>query len=161
MRVPLSVIRAAERRTASIGILTAHLDDVLIDVIAVGMVQVPVVQVVDMVAVADSSMSAPRTVPMCMVWMCLSLRGCHDGLPNLIAHESSDRGLSRSRRVPSVASGPGNRSSGPAQEDHTKVQPGTFGRDGGNPADLATSSQPNTRRPRSFPCACDAAAQVS
>jgi hypothetical protein len=91
VRVPLFVTRAAERWIASVRILIAHLDHVLVDMIALGMVQVPVVQVVDMVAMADSSMSAPRTVPMRMARMCSSGRGCHHGLRDLTAHASSER----------------------------------------------------------------------
>lgn len=52
---------AVLRRTA-IGVAVGYLDDVLVHVIAMGMVQVSIVQVIDVVAVADGGVSAAGAV---------------------------------------------------------------------------------------------------
>lgn len=49
-------------RCATVRIGARYLDHVLIDVIAMGVVQVPVVQIVDVAVMADGRMTATRTV---------------------------------------------------------------------------------------------------
>jgi len=58
---------AAMRRRAAIGILIAHRDHVLVDMITMQVMEVPIVEIVDMVAVTDRGMAASGTVSMIMV----------------------------------------------------------------------------------------------
>jgi hypothetical protein len=60
---------------AAIGVLGAHLEHMLLDNVAILMVQVAVVKVVDVIAMPDCGVAAAGTVPMWMVGMSL----CHDG----------------------------------------------------------------------------------
>lgn len=55
------------RRRTSRGILVARLDDMLIDMTFVRMVQMPIVQIVDMVAMANGSMPTSWAVLMCVI----------------------------------------------------------------------------------------------
>lgn len=64
---------AAVIRRAGIRIGLRNLDLMLVDVIAMRMVQVPIVKIVDMVAMPQSDMAAPRTMRVCMAVM-VSLR---------------------------------------------------------------------------------------
>ena len=61
--------RVAERRRAMVRILGAHLDRVLLDDVAVLMMQMTVMKVVDMVAMLNSDVAAAGTVPMRMVFV--------------------------------------------------------------------------------------------
>jgi hypothetical protein len=56
-------------RTAAIGVVTIHFDDMFIDVIAMGMMEVSIMQVVDMVAMLDGHMAAAGAVFMVVVIM--------------------------------------------------------------------------------------------
>ena len=63
------VTAACMIRRAVIGIVGAHIQRMLIDVVAVRMVQVPVMKVVDMVAVLDCGMSAIRAMNVGVIGM--------------------------------------------------------------------------------------------
>lgn len=56
-------------RTAAIGVVTIHFDDMFINVIAMGMMEVSIMQVVDMVAMLDGHMAAAGAVFMVVVIM--------------------------------------------------------------------------------------------
>jgi hypothetical protein len=60
---------AAMLRSAAIGIARRNLDHVLIDMVAVGVMQVPVVKVVDMVTVPNCRMAATGSVLMRVIGM--------------------------------------------------------------------------------------------
>ncbi|CAN1722515.1 protein of unknown function [Hyphomicrobium sp. 1Nfss2.1] len=62
MLMPGLVPHAAMLRRTPVGILTRHFDHMLIDVIAVHVMQVAVVQVIDMIAVLDGLVAAARSV---------------------------------------------------------------------------------------------------
>lgn len=66
----------------------ARLDDMLVDVVSVRMMQVPIMQVVDMIAVTDGSMTASRTMLMRMVGVCGVRAGRHDRPPLSYSHSS-------------------------------------------------------------------------
>jgi hypothetical protein len=66
---------------ATIRILGRHFYDVLVYVIGMRVVQVPVVQVVDMIAMADRRMTAGRAVLMRMIGVMRMGARCHRGLP--------------------------------------------------------------------------------
>jgi hypothetical protein len=66
----------------------ARLDDMLIDVVSVRMMQVPIMQVVDMIAVTDGSMTASRTMLMRMVCVCGARAGRHGRPPLSYSHSS-------------------------------------------------------------------------
>ncbi len=68
-------------RRATIRILGRHFYDVLVYVIGMRVVHVPVVQVVDMIAVAHRRMTAGRAVLMRMIGMMRLGALCHRGLP--------------------------------------------------------------------------------
>jgi hypothetical protein len=56
------VVGAAVLGIAAVGVAVGDLDHVLVDVICMQVVKVPVVQVVDVVAVLDGDMAAPGTM---------------------------------------------------------------------------------------------------
>ncbi|MBN3724170.1 hypothetical protein [Burkholderia sp. Ac-20379] len=60
--MPRFMTRALVVRRALIGVAAAHLDDVLVDMIAVRMMQVAVVEVIHVVAVLDRGVAAIRAV---------------------------------------------------------------------------------------------------
>lgn len=64
-----------------IRILCAHLEPVFVHVISMGMVQVTIVQIVDVIAVLNRSVSAVRTVLMVMMGMMRFVAGAHSGGP--------------------------------------------------------------------------------
>ena len=59
---------------AAIGVLGADLDHMLLDDIAILIVQVTVVKIIDVIAMTDCGVAATRTVPMRMIEKAL----CHD-----------------------------------------------------------------------------------
>ena len=65
------------RRRTSRGISVARLDDMLVDMTFVRMVQVPVMQVVDMVAVANGGMPTPWAVLMPVISVFRLSAACH------------------------------------------------------------------------------------
>jgi hypothetical protein len=73
--VPRLVPRAAMLRRAAVGILGRHLDHVLVDMIAVGMMQVPIVKIVDVLAVLDGLVPAIGAVLVRMIGV-LWVRAC-------------------------------------------------------------------------------------
>lgn len=70
--------RAGMTVLAAGGILRGNVERVLVDVVAVNMMQVPIVKEVDVVAVRDLLVTAVRTVNVGMVFVCF-----------VIAHDSS------------------------------------------------------------------------
>jgi hypothetical protein len=68
-------------RRATIRILGRHFNDVLVYVIGVRVVKVPIVQVVDVIAMADRRMTAGGAVLMRMIGMMRLGALCHRGLP--------------------------------------------------------------------------------
>jgi hypothetical protein len=81
MCVSRLVTRAAMRRSALHRICAAHVNDVLIHVIAVWMVQMPIMQIVDMITVTDSGMPAGWTVLMRVPSVCRVGTCRHDASP--------------------------------------------------------------------------------
>jgi len=67
MHMPRLMAGAAVLGRTAIGVLRGYFDDVLVHVVAMGMVQVAVVQVIDVVAMADGGVSAARPVLMVMM----------------------------------------------------------------------------------------------
>jgi len=65
--MPWLVPFAAVLRRAAIGILRRHFDRVLVDMVAVRMVQVPIVQKIDVVAMADGRMPTAGPVLVRMI----------------------------------------------------------------------------------------------
>lgn len=66
--------RAAVNGRAAIGILLAHLDDMLVDVIAMRMMQMAVVQVVNMIPMPNGDVAAVGAVLMVMIGVVGRLR---------------------------------------------------------------------------------------
>jgi hypothetical protein len=62
---------------AAVGVLGRDLDDVLVDVVAVRMVQVSVVQVVDVIAVADGGVPAAWAMLVGMIGVMRLRARCH------------------------------------------------------------------------------------
>ena len=73
MNVSRLVAGTAVVRRADVRIGLRDLDRMLVDVVAMLVVQVPIVKIVDMVAMPQSDMAAPRTMRVCMAVM-VSLR---------------------------------------------------------------------------------------
>lgn len=73
MDVSRLVAGTAVVRRADVRIGLRDLDRMLVDVVAMRVVQVPLVKIVDMVAMPQSDMAAPRTMRVCMAVM-VSLR---------------------------------------------------------------------------------------
>jgi hypothetical protein len=71
------------RRTL-IRVFRADLKFVLVDMIAMRMMQVTIMQVIDMIAVPDSSVSAVRAVLMVVVGMMRFITGTHTEAPRFI-----------------------------------------------------------------------------
>jgi Fur family ferric uptake transcriptional regulator len=67
VRVLVGVLAAGVLRRAARGILIGHREHVLVDMVAVRMVQVALVEVVDMAVVEDGCVTAPRAVLMVLV----------------------------------------------------------------------------------------------
>jgi hypothetical protein len=84
MLVPGLVSLAAVLRRAAVGVRCRYVDYVLVDVVSVRMVQVAVVQVVDMIAVAHRRVTAVRAVRMRVVSVVRFLARRHGGLPAFV-----------------------------------------------------------------------------
>ncbi len=69
MHMTRLVISAAVVGIAAVGVAVGDLDHVLVNVISMRVVKVPVVQVVDVVAVLDGDMAAPGTMRVGVVVM--------------------------------------------------------------------------------------------
>jgi hypothetical protein len=78
------VTLAAMLGGATVGVLRRHLDHMLVHVVAMHMVQVPVVQIVDMIAVAHRRVPACGPVLMCVVGVMRFLARRHGGLPAFV-----------------------------------------------------------------------------
>jgi hypothetical protein len=76
MHVAWVVSGTAMLRSTLVGIRRGNLDDVFIDVVAMDMMEMPVVQIVDMAPMMDGCMPATRAVNMRMI----GLLGVH-GMP--------------------------------------------------------------------------------
>ena len=63
------VAAAAMVRRAAVGVVAGHLDHVLVDMILMRMVEVAIVQIVDVAAVAHSGVATTRPVLVSMVGM--------------------------------------------------------------------------------------------
>ena len=75
----------AEFRRASVRILGAHLDDMLLDDVALLVVEMAVMKIVDMIAVLDRDVPAGGTVPMGVVGMNGVAVVCHEFFLSSIA----------------------------------------------------------------------------
>jgi hypothetical protein len=80
MLVVCIVTSATMLRSALVGIGRADLDDMLIDMVAMHVMEMPVVEVVDMAVMQDGRMTAIRTMNMQMIGM-LGVRACRHGMP--------------------------------------------------------------------------------
>jgi hypothetical protein len=69
VRVPLIMLLAGVRGGAGCRVASLCLEAALIDVITMGMVEVPLMHVIAVVAVLDRAVSTPRTVGVCMSFM--------------------------------------------------------------------------------------------
>ncbi|SCX35583.1 hypothetical protein [Agrobacterium rosae] len=67
-------------RTAAIGVVITHLDDVFIDMIAMGMMEVSIMQVVNMVAMFDGHVAAVGAMFMVVVIMMWKIAIAHGEL---------------------------------------------------------------------------------
>jgi hypothetical protein len=81
MDMPRLVTAAPVIRRAAIEIFRAHLDDVLIHVIAVRMMEMAIVQIVDVVAVANCCVAAARTVLVVVIRVMQEIAGAHRVFP--------------------------------------------------------------------------------
>ncbi|MGF6696044.1 hypothetical protein OKW38_000655 [Paraburkholderia sp. MM5496-R1] len=81
--VDMSRLMTAAVRSTLIRIFCAHLQPVFVHVIAMGMVQVAIVQIVSVIAMPDRSVSAVRTMLMVMMGMMRFVAGAHSGAPRL------------------------------------------------------------------------------
>jgi hypothetical protein len=72
---------AAVLGRAAVGVLGRHVDHVLVDMVCVRVMQMPIVQIVDMVAVAHGGMAATRPVLVRVVGVVWFLARRHGGLP--------------------------------------------------------------------------------
>ena len=79
MKVGGFVRAAIVLRCAAIGILGSSREFMVVDMVAVYVVQVPIVQIVGMAIVLNSSVAAICTVPVCMSFV-LRTGGCHNCL---------------------------------------------------------------------------------
>jgi hypothetical protein len=79
--MPRFVSLATMLGRAAIRVLRRHLDGVLIDVVAVHMVQVPIVQIVDMIAMTYRRVAAVGAVLMRVIGVMWFLARRHGGLP--------------------------------------------------------------------------------
>ncbi|HVW51951.1 MAG TPA: hypothetical protein VHC91_16435 [Trinickia sp.] len=82
---PMNVIRGMGAtlmvRRTSIRIFPAHLDPMFVDVVTMWMMQMPIMQIVDVVAVPDSGMAAVRAMLMVMVGMMRFVACAHRETP--------------------------------------------------------------------------------
>ena len=74
---------AAVLGRAAVGVGRRHFDHVLIDRVCVWVMQMPIVQVIDMIAVAHRRVAAVRTMRMRVVGVVRFLARRHGGLPGV------------------------------------------------------------------------------
>jgi hypothetical protein len=72
------VTAAAMIWRAMVWILCAHFDHMLIDMIVMGMMEMAVMQIVDVVAMTNGSMAAARAMLMIVISMMRKIAGSHD-----------------------------------------------------------------------------------
>ena len=72
---------AAMLGRAAVGILRRDLDHVLVDMVAVHVMQVPIVQVVDMIAMPHGGVATVGTVLVCVIGVMRFFARRHGGLP--------------------------------------------------------------------------------
>jgi hypothetical protein len=70
---------------AAVRIGFGHANDVLVDMIAVRVVQVTVVHIVDMAFVADGGMAAAGTMGVVVMFVMGLVAGAHDGTPHCLS----------------------------------------------------------------------------
>jgi hypothetical protein len=82
---PVDVARrvAAAARRALVGIFGADFEPVLVDMIAVRMMQMTVMHVINVIAVLDCCMSTVRAMPMVVVCVMGFVAGAHGAAPGL------------------------------------------------------------------------------
>jgi hypothetical protein len=95
------VAAAAMVRRAAVGVVAGHLDHVLVDMILMRMVEVAIVQIVDMTAVAHSGVATTRPMLVSMVGMGRRSAGRH-GVISFPYPRSADTAL-RSSAAWSIA----------------------------------------------------------
>ncbi|MBB5443753.1 MULTISPECIES: hypothetical protein [unclassified Paraburkholderia] len=81
--VDMSRLMTAAVGSTLIRIFCAHLHPVFVHVIAMGMVQVTIMQIVNVIAMPYRSVSAVRTVLMVMMGMMRFVAGAHSDAPRL------------------------------------------------------------------------------
>lgn len=79
--VPMARLMVAAVRRALVRVFRADFDLVLVDVIAVRMVQVAVMKIVDVVAMPDCRVAAGRSMLMFMLGVMRLIAGAHTYLP--------------------------------------------------------------------------------
>jgi hypothetical protein len=89
MYVTWIVTGAPMLRSALVGIGRGDLDDMFIDVVAMHMMEMPVMQIVDMAVMMNGRMPAIRAVNMRMIGM-LGVGACRHGMPPRFARHPSD-----------------------------------------------------------------------
>src|SRR5258708_20048272 len=73
---------------AGVGIGRAHLDHVFVEMVAVRVMQVPIMEIVHVIAVPDRGVAAARTVLVRVVMMDLLLAVAHPPLLSFLANSS-------------------------------------------------------------------------
>lgn len=81
MHVSRLMTPAAMRRRALIGVVRVYLDRVLIDMIAVGMMEMAIMQIVGVVAVTNGGMAAAGTMPVIVIGMMWKIAVTHEAIP--------------------------------------------------------------------------------
>jgi hypothetical protein len=89
MHVTRAVTGAAMLRSALAGIGRGDLDDMFIDVVAMDMMEMPVMQIVNMAVMMDGRMTAIRAVNMRMIGM-LGVGACRHGMTPCFARHPSE-----------------------------------------------------------------------
>lgn len=82
VHMPRLVTAAAVIRRASIGIFRAHLDDMLIHVIAVRMMEMAIMQIVDVVGVTNGRVATAGAMLMVVIRMMREIASAHCLLPS-------------------------------------------------------------------------------
>jgi hypothetical protein len=111
-------------RRALGGIRLTRLDHVLVDVVAMRMMQVAVMQVVDVIAMAYGGVSAVRTVPMRVIGLCRLRAVRHGRSPLATVRRGAETGLGVIRRAAVLSPGTILRQPSAAL---TRVNSGAFG----------------------------------
>ncbi|HEX9490903.1 MAG TPA: hypothetical protein VF930_11490 [Stellaceae bacterium] len=86
MLVRRIVTSAAVLRRAALGIFRAYPDDVLVDMVAMRMMQMLIMQVVDVTVMADGGVTASVTVPMRVLGVSRMGAGRHEWPPLTSSH---------------------------------------------------------------------------